>query len=388
MYNIHSHYENIYSYARLHLENPTVKYLFPFGATLVQNVEILRTNDKPGPVLFCYDQEPLIHHYNKFLFTDVNLKASFDILPLIQVNWEKYDLKLTPIILLNTEKDSIEKEKILKEFPFIDCYYFYHALAASDWYRGYEYDFKITPIKQRRFEKKYISFNRITGNSRVYRSLLIAELIRRNILHDGMISYSKNCPVHGSLKKNLLYAKEYGVSNEFLKESYNLIEHHLATDLRIDGSINEQITNDSFTVGPISMSISSFLHVVTETCFWDQKKHLTEKIFKPIVLKQPFVLLGSEGNLSYLKEYGFKTFDKWWDESYDQCKDPIQRLSKVCDIVENICKLSHHDLSDLMLEMEDTLEHNFNRFYSKQFINDVWTELTINLDSAFSQLVL
>ena len=366
MYNIHSHYENIYSYARLHLENPTVKYLFPFGATLVQNVEILRTNDKPGPVLFCYDQEPLIHHYNKFLFTDVNLKASFDILPLIQVNWEKYDLKLTPIILLNTEKDSIEKEKILKEFPFIDCYYFYHALAASDWYRGYEYDFKITPIKQRRFEKKYISFNRITGNSRVYRSLLIAELIRRNILHDGMISYSKNCPVHGSLKKNLLYAKEYGVSNEFLKESYNLIEHHLATDLRIDGSINEQITNDSFTVGPISMSISSFLHVVTETCFWDQKKHLTEKIFKPIVLKQPFVLLGSEGNLSYLKEYGFKTFDKWWDESYDSKKNIGDRIDGIVSQIEMLNKLSKQQLLDLEQQMLPTVSFNLKHLVTFQ----------------------
>ena len=36
--------------------------------------------------------------------------------------------------------------------------------------------------------------------------------------------------------------------------------------------------------------------------------HLTEKIFKPIVNKQPFMLLAAPDNLAYLKSYGFKTY--------------------------------------------------------------------------------
>jgi hypothetical protein len=385
MYNIHSHYENIYYYAKLHFENPTVKYLFPFGSSDIANVEILRTGDAPGPVLFCYDQEPLIYHYNRFLLSDIQLKSQFDIAP-FQKAPHNSNKANSYIIFLNTEKDSLEKEKILKEYRFIDCYYFYHALAASDWYRGYKYDFRIQPIKQRRFDKKFISFNRITGNSRVYRSLFVAELMRRNILNHGLLSYSKTCPVHGSLKNNFVYARDtYKLSGDYVSESYKLLEYHLETDLRIDGSIHEQIQNDSFAVGPVTNLMSSFLHVVTETCFWDTKKHLTEKIFKPIVLKQPFVLLGSQNNLSYLKEYGFKTFDKWWNEDYDKCSDPIQRINKVCDIIENICSLSQSDLQDLALEMEETLEYNYNRFFSKTFVQDVWTELLTNLDSAFSQ---
>ena len=53
--------------------------------------------------------------------------------------------------------------------------------------------------------------------------------------------------------------------------------------LRIDCFKDEFIENDSMTLGPLQKLMESFVYVVTETCFWETKKHLTEKIFKPIV---------------------------------------------------------------------------------------------------------
>ena len=44
---------------------------------------------------------------------------------------------------------------------------------------------------------------------------------------------------------------------------------------------------------------------------------LTEKIYKPIICGSPFFVLGNRGTISELRNMGFKTFDKWWDESYD-----------------------------------------------------------------------
>jgi hypothetical protein len=131
--------------------------------------------------------------------------------------------------------------------------------------------------------------------------------------------------------------------------------------------------------------MESFVYIVTETYFWDKRKHLTEKIFKPIVLKQPFILLGCPNNLSYLKEYGFKTFDRWWDESYDLCEDPIQRIQMVGDLIESICKMSNEQLQTMLHEMEEILEHNYALFYSQDFVNKIWKELTSNLDAAIVQ---
>jgi hypothetical protein len=131
--------------------------------------------------------------------------------------------------------------------------------------------------------------------------------------------------------------------------------------------------------------MESFLHVVTETCFWDERTHLTEKIFKPIVARQPFVLLGCVNNLQYLRSYGFKTFDLWWDESYDKIVDPILRLQAITDIIDEICKLSLRDLEAMLREMSYVLQHNYELFYSKEFIQNAWDELTTNIRAALVQ---
>jgi hypothetical protein len=378
---------------------PTVGYLFPFGATKINNIEFLNESQF-DTVFFCYDQEPLIYNYNKTIFNHITAVLTQESKSIIQ-DMSGYSTVLDcnlcitktisiksnfPTVLLNTEKNSQEKNKILSEFNFIDCYYFFHGLAAADWYRGYEYCADILPLQQRKIKKKFISFNRITGNSRVYRSFLVAELIKRNLIDFGHVSYSRTCPVHGELKLSLSNAKRYyNLPTEYIYETFELLTK-LPAKLRIDTSIDHSIQNDSFTIGPISQSIESFLYVVTETCFWDSKQHLTEKIFKPSFLKQPFVLIGCANNLSYLKEYGFKTFDCWWNEDYDQIQDPISRLKAVCDIIENICKLSNSELENLLIEMQEVLEYNYNRFYSKDFVQDLWKELSINLENAITQL--
>jgi hypothetical protein len=407
MYNIHSHYENILSLVnKNNIDSPAVGYLFPFGSTKIDNIEFLKNPDSdsdPKIIFFCYDQEPLFYSYNKKIFDQFkDLIPYKKIQSIPQKNYaysETFKSKVliseitklikinAPVILLNTEKNSEEKNKIFNEYNFIDCYYFFHGFAAADWYRGYEYCSDILPIKKRKINKKFISFNRITGNSRVYRSFFVAELVKKNLIEQGHISYSKTCPVHGSLEKELLNAKsKYNLSAEYIKEVLYLLNVKLDRDLRIDTAQDLPIANDSFTIGPIQQSIESFLHIVTETCFWDKKQHLTEKIFKPIVLKQPFVLLGCVNNLSYLKEYGFKTFDKWWDESYDQCNDPIERINMVTKIIEDICKRPCHELENTLLEMEEILEYNYNRFYSKEFVQDIWKELKTNLQFAVAQL--
>ena len=407
-------------------------YFFPFGSTSQNNIEFLNgkvltdennrntnsylmnsnpTEDNPNHTkpmfIFCYDQEPLIHSYVKEVFDsvekNVKMKSIVGFTTSNYVFMEHYgspvyvsnlykavkykkENKKIAIILLNTEKDSVEKNKLLQEYNFIDCYYFFHALAAADWYRGYYYCLDITPIKQRKLKKKFITFNRITGNARVYRSFLIAKLIQKNLINEGYVSYSKNCPVHGDLKLNLIESKKnYNVPSLYINDCLNVLKN-LKDELRIDTPKNNPIDNKSFTIGPIQESIESFVHIVTETCFWEQKLHLTEKIFKPIVLKQPFVLVGCAKNLAYLKSYGFKTFDRWWDESYDDCQDPLQRLDMIANLVEKICSYSHKELESMLLEMEEVLEYNFNRFYSKEFIAEVWGELVTNLDQAISQL--
>jgi hypothetical protein len=122
------------------------------------------------------------------------------------------------------------------------------------------------------------------------------------------------------------------------------------------------------------------LHIVNETV-WQDKIHFTEKIFKPIVSHQPFVVLQAPGSLSYLHKYGFKTFSYWWDESYDGIQDPVERMQAIADIVNWIGKLPLTKLEKMRREMSGILEYNYNHFYER--IPDiVLDELRVNLKNA------
>ena len=340
-------------------------YLHPFGSTQIENIEQLNSNS--GPVIFCYDQEPLLADYNRTLFQHI-----------------KDTYAGRAIVLLNTERTSQEKNKILEEFGFIDCNYFFHALAASDWYRGYQYAADLIAPNKRTIEKKYITFNRLTGGARAYRSFLIAELAQNNLLDQGYVSYSDICPEHGHYESHILATHgERGVAADYIiRARYAL--GRINYPLRID---NEgAIPNGSYIMGARQQLMSSFLHVVTETCFWEGKTHLTEKIFKPIVARQPFVLLGSTFNLRYLRSYGFRTFDCWWDESYDVTVDPVARLQAVVRVIREISNMSNADLESMLLGMQNVLEHNYNLFYSREFVDRIWNELTANLNYSLAQL--
>ena len=358
------------SYAKSIIAHPTLAYLHPFGSSSPENIEILNSGGF-GPLLFCYDQEPLLESYNDKVFCK---------------SWDIHDDhgNSKRCILLNTERDSSIKKEILSKFGFVDCHYFFHAFVAADWYRGYQYCTDLLPPTKRSIKKKYITFNRLTGGARVHRSFLVAELAQHQLLNHGHVSYSDVCPDHGPYDQNILAAVEqYSVTVEYAIRSKNTLDS-IHFPLRIDNT--GEIPNGSQTLGAIPAMMESFLHVVTETCYWDNKTHLTEKIFKPIVARQPFVLLGCANNLKYLRSYGFKTFDAWWDESYDSIEDPIERLQAVVKIIKEICSMSDEDLESMLLGMQYVLDHNYNRFYSKEFIDYCWNELTDNLQAAIAQL--
>lgn len=362
-------------------------YLLPYGSTTPNNIEFLMDDlreinkkliknyipikNQPrfipvidGPIFIFYDQEPLYGTFNYPLFD------------YIQNNYRG------PFILVSTEKDSTPLDDIIQKYGWQHVYYFHHAFAAADWYRGYKFNKALLRPSIRKINKKFITFNRITGHNRVYRSIFIAELNKKKLLKYGNISYSDVCPVHGHYSENLSYAvNNFSINNNYILETKSNLDK-INYPLRLDNPTLSSIPNGSQTIGPLNYLMESFLHVVTETCFWERKKHLTEKIFKPIVAKQPFVLLGCAHNLSYLKEYGFKTFDSWWDERYDLIEDPIQRINAVVEIIETISKMSNSQLEKILQDMELVLNYNFNWFYSDEFLNLAWNELFFNIKNS------
>jgi hypothetical protein len=368
MYNIHSHYQNLYRVVNNIVADTQLNYLYPFGTTSIENLEKLNDNvngTDGGPVLLCYDQEPLLPGYNDALFEHIRNGPGRN---------------NRPVILLNTEHNSDAKNYFLDKYNFIDCYYFFHIFAAHDWYRGYRYWHELTPVPQRTIKKKFITFNRLTSSARVYRSLLLNELVKQDVIDQGYISYSPISPDDRVDYRHALAdsIERFNVPEQLALEAIGNISNLPLLRIDTDGPI----PNGSMQLSAVPQSQESFVQIVTETCYWESKCHLTEKIFKPIIGKQPFILVGCAHNLAYLKSYGFKTFDKWFDESYDNIDDPLLRLEAIGRTVKEICNYSNTELYETLQEMQEVLDHNYNLFYSQDFLDNAWNELKSNLTKA------
>ena len=64
------------------------------------------------------------------------------------------------------------------------------------------------------------------------------------------------------------------------------------------------------------------------------------------------------GILKYLRSFGFKTFNNWWDESYDDIKDDDVKIEKISSIIQDLCKKNITEINKMYADMRTILQHN------------------------------
>tara|TARA_E500000318_G_scaffold507_1_gene608 strand:+ start:297 stop:1544 length:1248 start_codon:yes stop_codon:yes gene_type:complete len=114
-------------------------------------------------------------------------------------------------------------------------------------------------------------------------------------------------------------------------------------------------------------STENLINVVTETAFQNKSlMFITEKTYKAIVLKMPFIMLGNAGTLAYLQSQGYKTFDHMWSEKYDSVHTKDQRMQEVCSVVKKLAMMNNTDLKKLIEQNNHILEHNYNLLMARR----------------------
>jgi len=86
--------------------------------------------------------------------------------------------------------------------------------------------------------------------------------------------------------------------------------------------------------------------------------HLHSSTFNPMYCGHPIIQFAPYKTLEVMKQYGFKTFGKWWDESYDDEKDDWKRLQMIMDLVLKLSEYDEKDLLHMYKDMQETLQHN------------------------------
>ena len=84
----------------------------------------------------------------------------------------------------------------------------------------------------------------------------------------------------------------------------------------------------------------------------------TEKIMFPMLLKRPFLIWGGYGCLDALKDLGFKTFDKIFDESYQYERDAHKRCFMITEQLVKLKDKNRDELFEIYHSVEDRLKYN------------------------------
>lgn len=125
----------------------------------------------------------------------------------------------------------------------------------------------------------------------------------------------------------------------------------------IDGGANE------WEVDHITshFHLTSYINIIPMSYFYlsHDRLEINEKLFKPIASLQPFLVLGQIGTLKALKQLGYKTFDKWFDESYDSIMDDDLRYQKILNEVKRLSGMSKKELSEMIYDMLPVLKYNY-----------------------------
>jgi len=104
-----------------------------------------------------------------------------------------------------------------------------------------------------------------------------------------------------------------------------------------------------------------FVDVVHETFVRDEVFFGTEKSWRPILARRPFITMGARNHLANLRKLGFKTFNQFWDEGYDEY--PMQhRIWEIEKLLNTISQWPQSKLVQVLEEMQPILDHNYEVF--------------------------
>lgn len=245
---------------------------------------------------------------------------------------------------------------------------------------------KSNKLDMKRYEKNYIGYinsnklqkknNHIlcfNGIPRLNRLMIFAELNTNPKLKNKYITSLRN-----TFTENKFQFYEDVINNTKNETILNFYKNYNSFDNCIydkkvwgDVSIWHHDINET-------AHLNSFVNVVTETLWEDNSIFFTEKIYKPMYMCQPFIIFGNPHSLKKLKEYGFKTFNKWWDESYDDELDLDLRLEKITKVLEEISSWDFDKCFTITNEMEEILIHNYKKVMDNEELFKLYSTLKTN----------
>ena len=261
--------------------------------------------------------------------------------------FDYHNIHLNRIVYINNSVNG-EKLRLKNHLPIRNVFY---PWFIDDYAKRRRVQFRETAENK---THKFLCYNR---NLHEHRIAFYNLMYKNDLLKECLYSM----PLQNDTHDNYI-----DIANNFMYHNSNFNQLEISKDDIVDSNQILPLTLDKFNRDLINTSpdmwnhhSQSFISIVTETYFYDTNSiHITEKTFKPISFCQPFILLSTPNSLKYIKSLGFKTFNTYWDESYDKIKDPNQRMLAVIDVIKTISKWSTPLIHEFYKDVQSIVDYN------------------------------
>ena len=254
-----------------------------------------------------------------------NVYSTQDKIKVISFMWNVYDVK------------RLMKHKFLRNIKNIDT----------------EINYKKKNIE------KIKPFLKVNRTNRPERDLFMLFIEHEDLYDKFKISFphfsKEDFPTHNRFKK---YLKPSNINFLLNKVPFDIDK----TDETNHGpaGYGEGYFNADLPFQPIHYRNTLFSLVMCAFPFVENACHLHSSTFNPIHQGHPIIQFGPYKSLERMRERGFKTFDKWWDESYDEIKDGWERFDAILKLVDKLSRKSNKELLEMYVDMKDVLQHNID----------------------------
>ena len=252
-----------------------------------------------------------------------------------------------PVFLSPDQITSIQTETQAKLYllgHFDSEYYFnFHSQVLPKYFVQYSTD----QLELRDLAYIYVNYNR---KPRDHRSALVNQLINEDLLKHGVVTLGK---------QNNIFSKEITPSQHL---TLNETPDNAAGNWGM--SMEFGIPHDIHSLGNMQIWQQHFLNVVGETEFlpWDNM-FISEKTWKPVLGLRPFVINGQTKIYQYLRDQGFRTFEKYFNNvELENIPEHLVHDSIVA-VIKYLSSLPKDELISMYQHMLPDLVHNRNRFF-------------------------
>lgn len=272
---------------------------------------------------------------------------SLGVYKLLDMLCEKFNYPKNQVTIHTRNQLETHPEYNIKRLPPLYVY------EAQDFILANQHNFSA-----KEFNEDFKHFGLFIGRSNFLR-LWISSQIHQHYLDKTLFTfhYDRNLDFHQD-QLGLDKLLTYNFSSNQLNDAVALVND---SPIKTDDQVNEYpvLVPAHFNIAKVYHRF--FIEIICETYFTGKSFYPTEKIWRPIILKTPFIVQGPANYYNNLRKLGFKTFHDFWDEGWGE--DPFDcQLAEIIKIVDRISRLSVAELKYMHDDMQPILEHNYNVF--------------------------